>query len=128
MVYTLTGPGADIVASVNRRGRIWTYTRSSTATELTVVVTDPQSRQSTYVFDLTTGSIKSPTNTAGEVTTYQNDTKGRPSIVTLPTGETVRYSTTREATSRKFAAPPSLRLAGSRFDGGLRFDVHDRYG
>ena len=91
VVYTLTGPGADIVASVNRRGRIWTYTRSSTATEQTVVVTDPQTRQSTYVFDLTTGSIKSSTNTAGEVTTYQNDTKGRPSVVTLPTGETVRY-------------------------------------
>ena len=91
VVYTLTGPGVDIVESVNRRGRIWTYSRSSNATELTTVVTDPQSRQSTYVFDVTTGSIKSFTNTAGEATTYQNDPKGRPSIITLPTLETVRY-------------------------------------
>jgi RHS repeat-associated protein len=94
VVYTFAGsigPEADIVASVNRRGRIWTYSRSSTATDQTVVVTDPQLRQSTYVFDVATGSIKSFTNTASEVTTYQNDTKGRPSIVTLPTGETIRY-------------------------------------
>ncbi len=91
VAYTLTGPAVDQVASVNRRGRIWTYSRTSTATELTTVVTDPQSRQTTYVFDATTGSVKSVTNTAGEITTYQNDTKGRPSIITLPTGETVRY-------------------------------------
>jgi YD repeat-containing protein len=57
VVYT-TDPNGDIVESVNRRGRIWTYTRSSTATELTTVVTDPQNRQSTYVFDATTVSVR----------------------------------------------------------------------
>src|SRR5688572_14289247 len=90
VVYTFLS-GNNIVASVNRRGRIWTYSRSSTGTELTVTVTDPQNRQSTYVFDVTTGAITSFTNTAGEVTGYQNDSKGRPSIVTLPTEETIRY-------------------------------------
>src|SRR5262249_8998807 len=31
------------------------------------------------------------TNTAGETTSYQNDSYGRPTTVTLPTGETLTY-------------------------------------
>jgi YD repeat-containing protein len=79
------------VLSVNRNGRSWSYSYNWTQTERTTVVTDPQNRQSTYVFDATTRSIKSYTNTADEVTTYQNDEKGRPLVVTLPTLETIQY-------------------------------------
>ena len=78
------------VTSVNRNGRTWTYSYTASG-DPTMIVTDPQNRQSSYVFDATTRSIKNYTSTAGEVTTYQNDSNGRPSVVTLPTGETVRY-------------------------------------
>ncbi len=86
-------PNTGTVSSVNRNGRVWNYAYAATATELTATVTEPgpPSRQSTYVFDATTRSINRYTNTVGEVTTYLNDSSGRPSVVTLPTGETVRY-------------------------------------
>jgi YD repeat-containing protein len=98
---------------------MWNYSYSSTATEWTTVVTDPQSRQSTYVFDATTRSIKRYTNTAGELTTYQNDAKGRPSIITLPTGETLRYQydargnvTETRRTSSPAGSPDLVSTAG----------------
>jgi hypothetical protein len=69
LVYTLDPTVAWRVTSVNRNGRIWNYAYSSTETELTTTVTDPQNRLSTYVFDATTRAIKRYTNTAGELAT-----------------------------------------------------------
>jgi RHS repeat-associated protein len=110
LVYTFD-PQASylLVRSVNRNGRIWSYTYGSTSAELTTVVTDPESRQSTYVFDATTRAIKSYTNTAGEVTTYINDAKGRPTTVTLPSLETITYlyDTRGNITERRHTSYPT---------------------
>jgi RHS repeat-associated protein len=83
-----------IVTSFSRNGKLWSYSRTNSANnggEITTEVTDPAGRKSTYVFDLTTHVMKSYKNTAGEITTYQNDTSGRPVLVTLPSGQSFHY-------------------------------------
>jgi RHS repeat-associated protein len=90
-VYTFA-PGTQTVTSVTRNGRVWNYSYSATSTDLITVVADPASRNSIYVFDATTRAIKQFTSTGGETTTYTNDSKGRPTDITLPTQEVIHYA------------------------------------
>jgi RHS repeat-associated protein len=90
ITYTTPSNSCQI-SKVTRNGQAWNYSYSSAGSDLTTVVTDPLNRTSTYVFDAATHAIKSYRNTAGELTTYQNDSSGRPTTITLPTNQTVQY-------------------------------------
>ena len=113
---------------MNRRGRIWTYTRSSTATEQTVVVTDPQTRQSTYVFDSDDGfdqELHEYRRRGHDVSErYERAPERRHAADGRDRPVPVRRARQRDGSS-PYLLP---RLAPLGFDGGVRFDVHDSYG
>jgi RHS repeat-associated protein len=87
----LYGGTTGQIAQVMRGTQVWNYAYTTTPTELTTTVTDPLNHVSTYVFDATTSAIKKYTNGANEVTTWQNDSSGRPVTITLPSNETIHY-------------------------------------
>lgn len=80
------------VSSVTDRGGPSSYTYSDSGNIRTTKVTDPNSRVSSFTFNISTLKMLSSTNPVGQSSSFQYDSYGRATRLTSPEGNATQYT------------------------------------